>query len=193
MIAILLPITIAILLAGPSFAQHTPEEIGLLHPEGSYAFSEDMKQAILTFGENGPITPEVREHINRTRWSKGQHKLPEEIIGSRFDLNNDGTDELILETGTNDPTGQHRLVVRIENNRAEILLAFQGSFVLVKREGAWDDILVGRREESIHFTQTRWRHDGTQYRRISKLEKLTKESPLTERKFPVPPPQPPSR
>jgi hypothetical protein len=101
--------------------------------------SLDLKAALHV---NSALTPKMREHINKTRWTKRQHKLPAQLCGYSFDLNRDGVQELFIHTGecgTNrDP---NLLAIRFVDGKAEIIAAIQGSFGLIKRENDWDDIV----------------------------------------------------
>lgn len=117
-----------------------PKTPDFFRVSGLYYSSLDPKQTTL----EGPdaINPERRERINKLRWTKGQHRLPETIAGSRFDLNKDGTPELIILTGEGHAFAPNRLVVRIDSGKTEIIGAFHGSFGLVRREEGWDDIVV---------------------------------------------------
>lgn len=67
-----------------------------LQVSGMYFVTWDAKQAIFP---QSIITADMRQHINRARWSKGQHKLRERLIGWQCDLNKDGVGEVIVETG----------------------------------------------------------------------------------------------
>ncbi len=127
---------------------------------GMYFVTWDAKQAFLP---QSAISDEMRKHINSARWPKGQHKLPQYLTGWRFDLDKDGADEVILDTGS--PYGSS-LVLRIQGGRAEIVGAFNGSFGLIRREKHWDDIVVFSFADRQHKARDGLRFDGKKYSRI---------------------------
>ena len=141
---------------------------------GMYACSMDMKAALFI---EPILTPEMREHINKSRWTKGQHKLPASLSGYSFDLNGDGVREHFVHTGEcgadEDP---NMLVLQIAGDRAEIIAAIQGTFGLIEREGDWADIVEFNFSGPAYRAKTGLRFDDGSYRRIWRIEQPDAES-----------------
>lgn len=135
-----------------------------------YFVTWDAKQAVFP---QEKISTEMRKHINSVRWSKGQHHLPEQLEGWLCDLNKDGKDEAIIET--DQAAGDH-LVLRIEDERAEIIGTFRGSFGLIRRQGDWDDIVEFSSAKSYYRAKTALRFDGKSYKPIWRYEQADKYS-----------------
>jgi hypothetical protein len=130
----------------------------------------DSKQAVFP---QEAITADMRKHINAARWSKGQHKLPDVLIGWEFDLNKDGVVEFIIETGE---WGGHQLVLRILNGNADIIGALGGSFGLIRRENGWDEIVALWSPDSRKLVKEGLRFDGRSYKRVWRVEEEMPES-----------------
>jgi hypothetical protein len=135
--------------------------------------SSNLKAVVLT------LSPEARAKINLSRWSKGQHQLPENLIGYGFDLDGDGISEEVLSTGEGDPSGRSSyLVIRGLPDRCEIIAAFSGSFAFIERKGEWADLVVFEAGARYYKSRTTYRHDGSKYVRIKKEVRLHKDSPI---------------
>lgn len=142
---------------------------------GMYVSSMELKAALLF--TRGAEPPGLREHINKTRWTKGQHKLPDSPGGYHFDLNGDGIEEIFIETGEYDGSlNMGVLVVRMDRGKPEIICALKGSFGLVRRDGAWHDIVEFRHGRKPLRAKTGMRFDGVSYRRIWRCEQAEENS-----------------
>jgi hypothetical protein len=135
-----------------------------------YFVTWDAKQAVFP---QEKISGEMRKRINSVRWSKGQHHLPAQLEGWFLDLNKDGVDEAIIETGQ--AAGDH-LVLRIEGERAEIIGTFRGSFGLIRRQEGWDDIVEFSSGDSYYRAKTGLRFDGRSYKTIWRYEQTEEHS-----------------
>jgi len=161
----------------PASAEETapPEPMfhGYFGIAGMRFFSGEAKA---TYFDSKRLTKEMKEHINRKRWTKGQYKLPEAPVGFIHDLNGDGTDELFIATGEVDEfLNTHWLVVRTDAGHAEIIAAFTGSFGLTdaKHKKGWRDIIVIPLLKDGMYKST-WHLDGTAYKASGKPTKITK-------------------
>ncbi len=141
-------------------------------PRAMYFHSYDGKRVV---GMRDALSEKDRERVNKARWARGQHQLPDDIGQLQFDLNGDGVNEMIVETGNDDPAGLGgHLVLRFDRGKCEIILAFHGSFGLIRREGEWDDIVVysWKEKESSGTARTGMRFDGERYRAVWREENL---------------------
>lgn len=170
---LLLTISACLFVASPGPCGATSPKVDFLAVEGMNEHSSNLKAVVLT------LSPEARAKINRSRWSKGQHQLPENLSGYGFDLDGDGISEEVLSTGEGDPSGRcSYLVIRGLPDRCEIIASFNGSFAFIARKVEWADLVVFEADARYYNSRTTYLYDCRSYVRFKKEVQLHQDSQI---------------